>query len=412
MGTSEERHLLFVVGMHRSGTSAVCAALQASGAVFGQGLLAPMANVNDRGFWEAESVVALNEELLRLAGTSWYGLDGSCVFSGSEYSACSTSAQELLSAGFGEGPVEAVKDPRFCLTLPFWLRACEALGLNASVCVVRRHPVAVARSLDARDGLPPGYGLRLAALYERAMSNAVPPGSPVVSFEALVDDPAQALGGLFETLPLAVDASAVSEAVDKGLRHHDETGSTADAEFEWGTIGSDEFDAQVEHRFPLPQTMAELADRFDRGQEMTRVGELHSSALATIEERDAQLEQAQAEKQNIGQQHSQALETIAAKDEQIKDLAALYEEASALGDQHAHALAVIEERDEQHAQALAVIEERDEQIREFDRRLSDLGQMHSDALARINQLESELGFVKGLPFIGLIKRVLGRRAQR
>jgi len=399
MGTSEERHLLFVVGMHRSGTSAVCAALQACGAVFGQGLLAPMANVNDRGFWEAESVVALNEELLRLAGTSWYGLDSSCDFTGSEYNSCSASAQELLSAGFGEGRVEALKDPRFCLTLPFWLRECAALGLNASVCIVRRHPLAVARSLDARDGLPQGYGLRLAALYERAMSRAVPPDSPLVSFEALVDDPAQALGELFETLPLAVDASAVRDAVDTGLNHHDETGNTADTEFEWGTIGSDEFDAQVEHRFPLLQTLADLADRFvGRGQEMTRVGELHSSALTNIEERDAQLEQAHAEKQHIGQQHSQALETIAAKDQQMAELARLYEEASALG--------------ERHAQALAVIEERDEQIRDFDRRLSDLGQLHSDALARINEIEGELELVKSLPIIGLINRMLGRRAQR
>ena len=42
MQTVSPRYLLFLIGLHRSGTSALCAALHACGASFGQHLLEPM----------------------------------------------------------------------------------------------------------------------------------------------------------------------------------------------------------------------------------------------------------------------------------------------------------------------------------------------------------------------------------
>ena len=74
MNQSPEPGLLLVVGMHRSGTSALCAALHASGASFGTSLLDPMSGVNDEGFWEDEAVVALNERLLEQLGYHWYSV--------------------------------------------------------------------------------------------------------------------------------------------------------------------------------------------------------------------------------------------------------------------------------------------------------------------------------------------------
>ena len=72
MPTSEARKLLFVVGMHRSGTSALCAALQGCGASFGDNLLAPMAGVNADGFWEEfrQRVRAINPEAY-IVGEIW-----------------------------------------------------------------------------------------------------------------------------------------------------------------------------------------------------------------------------------------------------------------------------------------------------------------------------------------------------
>ncbi|NND68153.1 MAG: hypothetical protein HKN19_11255 [Halioglobus sp.] len=413
MGNSQQRHLLFVVGMHRSGTSAVCAALEACGVAFGEGLLAPMTWVNDRGFWEAESVVALNEELLRRAGTAWYsvvvdaaGLD----FSGSAFDDCRATARELLRADFGGGPVQALKDPRFCLTLPFWLQVCAELGLDHSACSVHRQPLAIARSLEARDGLPLGYGLRLAALYERLAELALPPASPQVNFEQLLESPETVLRPLLQALPLKMDAAALAGAVDAGLRHHGGADAAAASPLEWGNIGSDEFDALLETQFPLLDTLSVLADRYvERGRELTRVGELHTQALAVNAERDDQLAQLREENNRVGRLHSAALATIAEKDKQMAELAALYDEAC---DNTRRQQAQLTELGDMHSHALAVVAERDEQIRDFDRRLAELGELHSAALSRIEELDRQITHVTAVPVLGRLFGALINRAQR
>jgi hypothetical protein len=55
---SLSRQLLIVAGMHRSGTSALCAALESVGASFGSELLEPMEGVNAEGFWEDPGTAA------------------------------------------------------------------------------------------------------------------------------------------------------------------------------------------------------------------------------------------------------------------------------------------------------------------------------------------------------------------
>ena len=63
--------LLLVLGMHRSGTSALCAALAACGVSFGDRLLDPLAGVNDEGFWEDAAVVAIDQQSLALLDPNW-----------------------------------------------------------------------------------------------------------------------------------------------------------------------------------------------------------------------------------------------------------------------------------------------------------------------------------------------------
>ncbi len=52
MRVSGSQSLLIVTGMHRSGTSALCAALAACGVSFGDRLIGAIAGVNDEGFWK------------------------------------------------------------------------------------------------------------------------------------------------------------------------------------------------------------------------------------------------------------------------------------------------------------------------------------------------------------------------
>src|SRR5882724_9597278 len=58
------QRLIVVLGMHRSGTSAMTRALQAMGVELGSRLMPPVEGENDKGFWEDLELNALNIEVL------------------------------------------------------------------------------------------------------------------------------------------------------------------------------------------------------------------------------------------------------------------------------------------------------------------------------------------------------------
>ncbi|MGH2482289.1 MAG: sulfotransferase family protein, partial [Ktedonobacteraceae bacterium] len=61
---------IIVLGMHRSGTSAVAGMLNALGMYLGSDLMAPAAD-NPKGFYEHNGITNLHDELLSSLGSSW-----------------------------------------------------------------------------------------------------------------------------------------------------------------------------------------------------------------------------------------------------------------------------------------------------------------------------------------------------
>ena len=53
---------ILVLGMHRSGTSAIARLLKIFGVSFGDNLMPGSAEDNEKGFWEDRDVFRLNEE--------------------------------------------------------------------------------------------------------------------------------------------------------------------------------------------------------------------------------------------------------------------------------------------------------------------------------------------------------------
>ncbi len=377
--------------MHRSGTSALCAALAACGGSFGDQLIDPMAGVNDEGFWEDARVVALNEALLLLADSTWY-TPGQRIaetdWGAPAFSAERQQAAELLQEGFGAAPLQAVKDPRLSLTLPFWLGVCAELGLAARVCVINRAPLEVARSLERRDGFPIGYGLRLWLAYRRCQEAVVPTDALRVAYTELLQEPAAVMARLARELPIALPGD-LSAVVRVDLRHQAETGGEdALAAPDANALSPIELARVIEQRFPVDETLREFASALvTRGQALSDIGSEHSRALATLDERDRDIEALSAE-------HRRALATLDQRDADIESLSA------------------------EHRAALATIDERDEQIREFDRRLAKIGQEHSHALevirerdAQVELLQARLESIYNLPGVGFVIRRLRKHAQ-
>lgn len=153
----ERRQALLVVGMHRSGTSALTRVLNLHGADLGSDLLAA-AEDNQAGFWENHRIVAFHEKLLGLIGSSWDDprqlradwLDLAIA------DGCLDELIRLLDEEFADSRIWVVKDPRLCRFLPLWIKALEVLQVEPKLVFAMRDPGEVAGSLMTRNGLSAG----------------------------------------------------------------------------------------------------------------------------------------------------------------------------------------------------------------------------------------------------------------
>jgi len=216
---------LLVVGMHRSGTSAVAGALAQLGLVAPAEEDRPDPMESNPDHWESLALGVLDDELLEQLGGTWdappapgdRGNDGIGV-AGEPERAASTAFRE-------PGPL-VWKDPRACLLLPYW-RAHLPPPLAAVF--IWRSPTAVARSLAARDGMALPDGIALWERYNRSgLAGLVGIDTYVTQYESFVEDPTTALesvAGWLGTLDQFAahapgwDVARAAAGVSAGLRH-------------------------------------------------------------------------------------------------------------------------------------------------------------------------------------------------
>jgi len=118
---------------------------------------------------------------------------------------------------------------------------------------------------------------------------------------------------------------------------------------------------EIDKAYPIDQVLVEFAiSLVSRGKKLSEIGELHSKALSTIDQRDAQI--------------------------------------AKLGSEH--------------TRALATIDERDKQIVVFDERLSEIGRLHTQAQEAIKERDAQLARVMNKPGIGLLFKMLWKHETR
>src|SRR5277367_3745254 len=161
---------ILVLGMHRSGTSAVAGAIRLLGATLPAQTI-PAGPDNPSGFWESLSILATNDWILNEGGATWYeclGFDANALDVRTRVTAL-TFVMLSMTSEFGAAPLPLIKDPRICLLMDFWLPALRARGVSPVVLLVLRSPEKVAQSLAAREHLPAAVS---AALWLRYMLDA------------------------------------------------------------------------------------------------------------------------------------------------------------------------------------------------------------------------------------------------
>lgn len=222
------RAAYLVLGMHRSGTSAVTQLLALAGAGLPAHVM-PGDEHNQKGYFEPWRIALFNDERLRAAGSAW---DDIFAFpfrplSRREDRHWLIRAEALLEEEFGRTRFPLLKDPRVTVLMPFWRTVFEDLELPLRCVIPVRHPLAVAGSLARRDGFAPEKSVLLWASYmlaAEAYSRDLP--RVFVDYEALLADwrgevarIAAAHGAPLPKLT-AKAAAAIDEFLSPDLRHN------------------------------------------------------------------------------------------------------------------------------------------------------------------------------------------------
>ena len=176
--SSGPQQVLTVLGMHRSGTSLLTGTLQEAGLVLGDVVTA--APHNRKGNRESLPIRALHDDLMQRAGGDWDRPPQQV-----SWQPVHTALRDAVIASHLGDSFWGFKDPRTLFCLEGWLDVLPNLQMVAIV----RHPEAVARSLQARNGMALADGLELWRLYNARLLSWLErrPGMPLLHFDDDLD---------------------------------------------------------------------------------------------------------------------------------------------------------------------------------------------------------------------------------
>ena len=227
--TSRDRKAVIVLGMHRSGTSALSGALNIAGIDFASESkhFDADSNVNAKGYWEHAGIVLKNEKLLSMLDSSWDDFRdySERLPSLSGLDEVKNEIGGILESDFNSDSPIGVKDPRMCRLLPIWLDVLQDKGVEPHFVIITRHPYEVAKSLSARDGMLEDKALLLwlsyvmeAEKYSRGCRRSF------LTYHELMTDWEKTLSRVFDDISIHLDISSsatleINKFLSVGLRH-------------------------------------------------------------------------------------------------------------------------------------------------------------------------------------------------
>lgn len=225
------KKLIIIAGMHRSGTSAVTGLVRDLGVTLGDNLAAGHKGINDKGYMEDLALIDLHETLLWSLPSAWFDIepvDLNAVPEAGKQQALE-AMKELLGGYFKQADICAIKDPRLCLFIPFWIEACEQLCIDIQFIIPIRHPNSVAASIEKRDNIPAELSLLIWAKYMLA-SEAYTRGYSrmFVAYEALVQTPSEHASQLADWIGVEEKAKNLEGGfITKSLNRNSGAGNAA-----------------------------------------------------------------------------------------------------------------------------------------------------------------------------------------
>jgi len=150
---SQKKQAIVVLGMHRSGTSALTRAINLLGVDLASQLME--ANfANETGYWESIELAKIHDDILSSLHTRW---DDVLPINDSRFETLAIAHYKFLLSDyvvreFSPSRHFALKDPRMCKLVPLWLAVLGDLNVQVKIVIPFRNPLEVAGSLGRRDG--------------------------------------------------------------------------------------------------------------------------------------------------------------------------------------------------------------------------------------------------------------------
>ncbi len=226
--------LVFVLGVARSGTSALTRFLSLSGVAIPSGMLGAGKH-NQRGYWEPRDSIILNSSFLARCGSSWW--DPSLRLSEDdgidpEMRAAHVADIVTFLRRLPVAPATVVKELRITALSDLWFEAAEQAGFDTAAVIAVRHPEEVVASLaeagKAPHELASALWLKYSLLAERR-TRGIP--RVFVDYAELLDDWRRESKRISATLALDLDApdeQAIDEFLSPDLRHQRHGGAISD----------------------------------------------------------------------------------------------------------------------------------------------------------------------------------------
>src|ERR1700733_3230389 len=147
------RQALMVLGMHRSGTSALTRVLGLCGGALPRHNMDAV-DSNALGFWEPQPIVDAHDRFLSAAGTGWEAIADypPAMFASETAAACRRVLTDLARREYGDAPLFILKDPRVSRLMPLWRPVLDELGVEPRIVIMVRNPLEIAGSMKRRDG--------------------------------------------------------------------------------------------------------------------------------------------------------------------------------------------------------------------------------------------------------------------
>lgn len=222
------RTCIVILGMHRSGTSALARVMSLLGADLPKHVLGA-APGNPSGHWEPTELVELDNRMLREAGSNWddWRAFDEAWIQPDRMQSYRDQVKATVDREYAGSSLFVMKLVRVARYLPVYREIIASLAIDARYTIALRNPLAVMASLADRDSMASGWAGLLwlrhvldAELWTRGTKRAF------LNYEDLMADwkrPVQHVADVLEIrwpIPIASASGAVDTFLEPDLEHH------------------------------------------------------------------------------------------------------------------------------------------------------------------------------------------------